>query len=131
MALQDALQQFGQIEGYLGSAVFSPTGEPLATHIAGGNLNMAQIGVLANNALLNAQKASLEMGAGRGQMLHIVGESAHILARCVNEGKDPVKSEPGKAHYHTILVLANDNAIGMAKMRLNQISESLAAELRV
>ena len=130
MTIQDALQQLMQVEGYLGSAVFLPTGEPLATHAIGANLNMAQVGVLANNALLNAQKAALEMGAGRGQMIHIMGENEHILARCVNEGKDPVKSEPGKAHYHTILVLANDNAIGMAKLRLNQVAESMAPELR-
>jgi len=130
MAIQDALQQLMQVEGYLASAVFSPTGEPLATHTANANFNMAEVGVLANNTLLNAQKASLEMGAGRGQLIHIEADRAHILARCVNEGKDPVKSEPGKAHYHMILLLANDNAIGMAKLRLNQVAESMAPELR-
>ena len=31
---------------------------------------------------MNAQQVTIEMGAGRGQQVHVEGEKAHILARC-------------------------------------------------
>jgi predicted regulator of Ras-like GTPase activity (Roadblock/LC7/MglB family) len=81
--------------------------------------------------LLNAQKASLEMGAGRGQQVHVEGEKAHVVARCLNEGTDPLKSQPGKAHIHLVLVLKDDSSLGLAKMRINSVIEKLAEEFRM
>jgi predicted regulator of Ras-like GTPase activity (Roadblock/LC7/MglB family) len=81
---------------------------------------------LANNTLINAQKASVEMGAGRADQVHVEGESSHIIVRCKNEGSDRVKPEPGKAHIHLVLVMGLDALIGMAKMRLHAAAEELA-----
>jgi len=86
--------------------------------------------VLANAVLINAQKASLEMGTGRGQQVHIEAEKAHILARCLNEGTDPLRSQPGKAHIHMVVVLTNDASIGLAKMRMNSAIDKLAEDFR-
>ena len=130
MAAQDKLKELAAIEGFAGTAVFTPTGEALAT-LAGEGTHLKEVGVLANNVLLNAQKASIEMGTGRGQQVHVEAEKAHILARCLNEGTDPLKSQPGKAHIHLVLVLKNDASIGLAKMRLNAAIEKLAEDFRM
>jgi len=58
--------------GFRRSGVFTPTGESLAIFAPGTGFSK-EIGILANNVLMNAQKASLEMGAGRGQQVHIEG----------------------------------------------------------
>jgi predicted regulator of Ras-like GTPase activity (Roadblock/LC7/MglB family) len=130
MSAQEKLKELAALEGFGGVAVFTPSGEPLANH--GGDMaNLKDVGVLANNVLLNAQKASLEMGTGRGQQVHIECQGAHILARCLNEGTDPVRSQPGKTHIHIVLALKNDASIGMAKMRLNSAITALADDFRV
>jgi len=64
-------------------------------------------------------------------MVHVEGEKAHILVRCLNEGTDPLKSEPGKAHIHVVLALANDSAIGFAKMKLGSVAEKVAPHFRL
>ncbi len=130
MAAQDKLKELAGLEGFAGVGVYTPTGEPLAVY-AGDNSHLKEVGVLANNVLLNAQKASLEMGTGRGQQVHVEAEKAHIFARCLNEGTDPLKSQPGKAHIHLVLVLRSDASIGLAKLRVNSIIGSLAEEFRM
>lgn len=129
MSVQEKLKELAAIEGFSGAAVYTPTGEVLAIY-QGDVGNLKDVGVLANSVLLNAQKSSLEMGTGRGQQVHVEAERAHILARCLNEGTDPVRSQPGKAHLHVVMVLKNDASIGLAKMRLNSVAEKLAEDFR-
>ena len=129
MTPKEKLQELSNIDGFAGAAVFTPTGEDLAL-LPGSVTNIKDVGVLANNVLMNAQKAALEMGAGRGQLVHVEGEKAHILVRCLNEGNDPLKSQPQRAHIHTVLVLKPDASIGMAKMKLGQVVDKLAEDFR-
>jgi CheY-like chemotaxis protein len=97
MSVQDKLKDLAALDGFGGVAIFTPTGETLAQAEAnGGNADLRKVGVLANNVLLNAQKASIDMGTGRGQLVHVEAEKAHIIVRCMNEGTDPLKSQPGK-----------------------------------
>jgi CheY-like chemotaxis protein/predicted regulator of Ras-like GTPase activity (Roadblock/LC7/MglB family) len=126
---KDKLQELAALDGFAGAGVFNPTGEELAL-LPGSVTNIRDVGVVANAVLLNAQKASLEMGAGRGQVVHIEGEKSHILVRCMNEGTDPLKSQPGRAHIHAVLVLKPEASLGMAKMRLAQAVEKLAEDFR-
>jgi len=130
MSSQEKLKELASISGFAGVGVYTPGGETLDLLISDGGFTK-DIGVLANNVLMNAQKASLEMGAGRGQFVHVEGEKAHVLARCCNEGTDPLKSQPGKAHIHVVLALRSDESIGLAKMRLNSISVRLAEDFRM
>jgi CheY-like chemotaxis protein/predicted regulator of Ras-like GTPase activity (Roadblock/LC7/MglB family) len=130
MSATDKLKELSALEGFAGAAVFTPTGEPLAV-MAGEGQHLKEVGVLANNVLLNAQKASVEMGTGRGQQVHVEAEKAHIFARCLNEGSDPLKSLPGKAHIHLVLVLKSDSAIGLAKLRVANTIEKLAEDFRM
>lgn len=130
MSAQDKLKELSAIDGFSGAAVYTPTGEVLAM-LAGDVGNLKDVGVLANAVLLNAQKSSLEMGTGRGQQVHVEAEKAHILVRCLNEGNDPIRSQPGKAHIHLAVVLKNDASIGLAKMRINSVVEKLAEDFRM
>lgn len=130
MSAVELLKELSAIDGFAGAGVFTPTGETLAIFTPGTGFSK-EIGVLANNVLMNAQKACLEMGAGRGQQVHVEGEKAHILARCLNEGTDPLKSQPGKAHIHLVVALTSDASIGLAKMRVNQMVVKLADDFRL
>ena len=130
MSVQEKLKELASIEGFLGVGIYTPTGESLAS-LSNGTAFPKEIGVLANNVLMNAQKASLEMGAGRGQQVHIEGEKAAFIARCKNEGTDPLRSQPGKAHIHVVLALSDDSSIGMAKLRLTSMVEKLAEDFRL
>lgn len=129
MAAVDKLKELAQIDGFAGCGLFTPTGESLALHGAEG-VNLKDIGVLANNVLMNAQKASLDMGTGRGQQVHVEAEHAHILVRCLNEGTDPLRSQPGKSHIHLVLLLKSDSSIGMAKLKINSVISKLADDFR-
>jgi len=132
MAIQDKLKEFASLEGFGGVAVFTPSGESLAVlEVTGSKTNIKEVGVLANNVLMNAQKASLDMGTGRGQLVHVEAEHANIIVRCLNEGTDPLKSQPGKSHIHLVLVLTSDASIGMAKMKVGSIITQLAEDFRM
>jgi DNA-binding response OmpR family regulator len=130
MTATEKLKELAALEGFAGAGVFTPTGEPLAVVSAGTGFSK-EIGILANNVLMNAQKASLEMGSGRGQQVHVEAEKAHFLVRCLNEGNDPLKSQPGKAHIHLVLALSGDSQIGFAKMKVNSTIDKLGEDFRL
>jgi CheY-like chemotaxis protein/predicted DNA-binding protein (UPF0251 family) len=131
MSAEEKLSEFKAIEGFAGVAVFTPAGEPLAMLSGDAKINLKEIGILANNVLMNAQKASLDMGTGRGQLVHVEAEKAHIFVRCMNEGTDPLKSQPGKAHIHLVLILTSDAGIGLAKLKIDKLVTGLADDFRV
>lgn len=132
MAVQDKLKEFASLDGFGGVGIFTPVGETLGLLEANGSkTNLKEVGVLANNVLMNAQKASLDMGTGRGQLVHVEAEHAHIIVRCLNEGTDPLKSQPGKAHIHLVLVLTSESSLGLAKLKVSSLIQQLADEVRV
>lgn len=129
MSANEKLKELSSVDGFAGAAVYTPQGELLAMH--GQDIgNLQDIGVLANNVLMNAQKASLDMGTGRGQQVHVEAENANIVVRCLNEGTDPLHSQPGKAHIHMVLVLKKDAPIGMAKLKMSSMIQNLAEDFR-
>ncbi len=129
MTTIEKLKELQGIDGFSGAALFTPTGEQLVA-LEGDAQRLKEVAMLANTVLLKSQEASLEMGAGRGQQVHVEGENAHILVRCLNEGNDALGSQPGKAHIHLVLVLKNDGSIGLAKMRMSSAIQKLAEEFR-
>jgi len=132
MSIQDKLKEFASIDGFDGVALYTPAGESIAILEASGSQhNLKKTGIMANAILLNAQKASMGMGLGMGDFVHIEKEQAHIIVECFNEGTDHMKTEPGKAHVHLVLVLKSDAGIGLAKMKVSSALQHLAPELRV
>ena len=111
--------------------ILTPTGEPIVTLPAAEELNLMEIAVLANNILVNAQKASQEMDIGGCKMIHIETDRIHLLARCLNEGQDSFMAYSDTVHIHMVLMLSCETDIGLAKMKMASVIKSLADDFRV
>jgi CheY-like chemotaxis protein/predicted regulator of Ras-like GTPase activity (Roadblock/LC7/MglB family) len=129
MAIKDHLNEFQGIEGFLGAAVFSSQGEML-DGLTMGKIDIKAVGMFANNALLNAQKATDQMGVGRGNLIQIRAPQATIIMRCLNEATDFAATSTGKAHFHTVVVMAPEGNSGMAMMILDKVVGRIADEVR-
>jgi len=129
MAVKDHLNELASVEGFLGAAVYSSAGDILEG-ISAGSLDIKTIGMFANNALLNAQKATDAMGVGRGNQIQIRAPKAHIVMRCLNEATDFAATSAGKAHFHTVVVMNPEGNVGMATMILEKVVGKIAEEMR-
>jgi len=129
MAIKDHLQEFNGIAGFKAAAVFTAQGEILDSE-AVGKYDVKSVGMYANNALLNAQKATDQMGVGRGNLMQIRAPQANILMRCLNEATDFAATKDGKAHFHTVVVMDPEGNMGMAGMILDKVVGKIADELR-
>lgn len=127
--VNDSLSRLSDVEGFLAVGIFTPNGE-MAAQLNNSGLKLAEIGSMANDVLLKAQKATDMMDVGRGQVVHIEAPKAQILARCLNENTDFSTTEAGKAHLHMVLVLAKDGNLAMAKMKLGSIIQECATAFR-
>lgn len=130
MAIKDELASFKELDDFIAVGVFSPTGEPLSLIQEGNHWNVKDVGAIANELLKDAKKAAAQVGAGAASMIHAQAEKAHILFRCHNEGSDPIKSEPGKAHIHVLVMLGSDNSLALAKMKIEALIKKAAEEFR-
>jgi predicted regulator of Ras-like GTPase activity (Roadblock/LC7/MglB family) len=131
MSISEKLETLQGVDGYLGFGVFTPAGEVLASHVEKAGFNIKEVGIHANHILLNAQKASMEMGTGGGHLVHIETDKANILVTCMNEGPDCTKTLPGKTHVHAVMVLQADAEIGLAKLKLDHVVKALADDFRL
>ncbi len=127
--LEDILNKLRDIEGFMAVGVFTPNGE-MAAQVTTSNLKLAEIGSLANDVLLKAQKATDVMNVGRGQVVHIEAPKAHVIARCLNESDDFSESQAGKAHIHLVMLLAKDANLAMGKIKLESIIHQVAESFR-
>lgn len=127
--LEDTLNRLADIEGFLAAGVFTPNGE-MAVHVNKSNMKLAEIGSLANDVLLKAQKATDIMNVGRGQLVHVEAPGAHVLARCHNENEDYTQTQSGKAHIHMVMLMSRDGNLAMGKMKLESIVKEMAESFR-
>ncbi len=128
MAMGNRLRELAAIEGFSGAAVFSPAGQLLLA--CGGDPQLEAVGLLANGLLQEAKTAAYAIGGGRGQQVHLAGDKAHVLVGCLNEGTDPLRSQPGRAHFHLVVILGADADVGAARERMAASLRALADELR-
>ncbi len=127
--LEETMGKLSDIEGVMAVGIFTPNGE-MAASVNNSGLKLDEIGSLANDVLLKAQKATDLMDVGRGQLVHVEAPKAHIIARCLNENTDFSSSEAGKAHLHMVLILAKDGNLAMAKMKLGSVIQESAPLFR-
>ena len=127
--MKAALEKLKAVEGFMAAGAFSPSGEVVAS-VNTSDVNLPEIGALANDVLLKAQKATEVMGVGRGQLVHIEAPKAHIFARCLNESTDFAATTSGRAHVHMVMVLDKEGSIGMGKMRLESVIQEIAPQFR-
>ncbi len=127
--IEEILGKLRDVEGFMAVGVFTPNGE-MAAQVNNSGVKLAEVGALANDVLLKAQKATDLMDVGRGQTVHIEAPKAHIFARCLNENQDFSKTEAGKAHVHLVLLLEKDGNLAMAKMKLTSVIQETALAFR-
>ena len=127
--LEATLGKLRDIEGFMAAGVFTPNGE-MAGQVNIANLKLAEVGSLANDVLLKAQKATDVMNVGRAQVVHIEAPKVHIIARCLNEADDFSQSQAGKAHIHLIMLLAKDANLAMGKIKLESLIHEVAESFR-
>lgn len=129
MKLQDKLSQLTKIDGFAGAALLTPDGRVLLKCEPTGS-NIELISALANNVLRTAEKASRDMGFGRSHFTFMHTEKALVLLRCLNEGQNPLGTEPGKCHIHLVLLIDNQHSLGIAKLEISNVIDSLAENFR-
>ncbi len=127
--LTQVLDKFRDIQGFMAVGIFSPNGEMVA-EVNNSGSNIAELGALANDVLLKAQKATDIMGVGRGNLVHIQAPKAHVIARCLNEATDFAATAAGKAHVHMVLCMNTDGNVAMGKMKLDAIIQEVASFFR-
>jgi CheY-like chemotaxis protein len=127
--IQEVLEKFKDINGFRAIGVFSPSGEMAGEYNVSG-LSLADLGALANDVLLKAQKTCELMGIGRGSLVHIQAPKAQIIARCLNEATDYTATASGRAHIHMVLILDAEGNLAMGKMKLEAAIQEIAAVFR-
>jgi CheY-like chemotaxis protein/predicted regulator of Ras-like GTPase activity (Roadblock/LC7/MglB family) len=127
--MSEILERFKEVEGFEAVGVFSPNGE-MAASVTGGTVKLDELGAIANDVLLRAQKATEVMGVGRGNMVHIQAPKAQVIARCLNEATDFAATQSGRAHIHMVLVLGQEGNLAMGKMKLDAIIQEIAPAFR-
>ncbi|NNG01047.1 MAG: response regulator [Desulfobacteraceae bacterium] len=127
--IEEVLEKFRDVEGFQAVGVFSPQGE-MVSQVNASGLEIAELGALANDVLLKAQKATEIMGVGRGQLVHVEAPKAHLIARCLNEATDFAANSEGRAHIHMVLAISKEGNLAMGKMKLASIIQELAQYFR-
>jgi CheY-like chemotaxis protein/predicted regulator of Ras-like GTPase activity (Roadblock/LC7/MglB family) len=127
--MEEVLKKLQEISGFMAVGVFTPDGEMIAG-IANAGVAIAEIGALANDVLLKAQKATDIMNVGRGNFVTINAPRAILLVRCLNENTDFQTTEAGRAHIHCAMLLEVDGNVGLAKMQLEKTMQNLAPHAR-
>lgn len=127
--LEEILEKFRDIEGFMAVGVFSPQGE-MVSQVNASGVKLEELGALANDVLLKAQKATEIMGVGRGQMVHIEAPKAQLIARCLNEATDFATTAEGRAHVHMVLALNQEGNLAMGKMKMTSIIQDVAQLFR-
>jgi predicted regulator of Ras-like GTPase activity (Roadblock/LC7/MglB family) len=127
--MKEILEKFKSVDGFQAVGVFSPNGELVAeSNVAG--INLAEVGALANDVLLKAQKSTEIMHVGRGQMVHVEAPKGHVICRCLNESTDFSATTSGRAHLHMVLLLNADGNLAMGKMKAASVIQELAVFFR-
>ncbi len=127
--VKEILESLRSIDGFIGVAAFTASGELIAEVSAPGT-RLGELGALANDVLLKSQKATELMGVGRGNEVQLSAPRANILARCLNENADFSKTEPGRAHVHLMLILTPEGNLGLGKLHLEKTIRRIAPLMR-
>jgi CheY-like chemotaxis protein/predicted regulator of Ras-like GTPase activity (Roadblock/LC7/MglB family) len=127
--IQEILEKFKVVDGFEAVGAFSSNGEMVAECSVNGT-NLAELGALANDVLLKAQKTTEIMKVGRGQLVHVEAPKAHVICRCLNEATDFANTAAGRAHVHMVLILSKDGNVAMGKMKVASVIQEVAEFFR-
>jgi CheY-like chemotaxis protein/predicted regulator of Ras-like GTPase activity (Roadblock/LC7/MglB family) len=127
--INEVLEKFKVVDGFQAVGAFSPNGEMVAECNVNGS-NLAEMGALANDVLLKAQKTTEVMNVGRGQLVHVEAPKSHVICRCLNEATDFASTASGRAHVHMVLILEKEGNVAMGKMKISSAIQEIAEFFR-
>ena len=127
--IKEILEKFKVVDGFQAVGAFSPNGEMVAECNVSG-VNLGELGALANDVLLKAQKTTEIMNVGRGQLVHVEAPKAHVICRCLNEATDFASTASGRAHVHMVVIIGKDGNVAMAKMKVASVIQEVAEFFR-
>jgi CheY-like chemotaxis protein/predicted regulator of Ras-like GTPase activity (Roadblock/LC7/MglB family) len=127
--INEVLEKFKVVDGFQAVGAFSPNGEMVAECNVNGS-NLAEMGALANDVLLKAQKTTEVMNVGRGQLVHVEAPKSHVICRCLNEATDYASTASGRAHVHMVLILDKEGNVAMGKMKIASAIQEIAEFFR-
>jgi len=127
--IKEVLEKFKTVDGFQAVGAFSPNGEMVAECNVNGT-NLGEMGALANDVLLKAQKTTEIMNVGRGQLVHVEAPKAHVICRCLNEATDFAANASGRAHVHMVLILEKEGNVAMGKMKISSVIQEIAEFFR-
>jgi CheY-like chemotaxis protein/predicted regulator of Ras-like GTPase activity (Roadblock/LC7/MglB family) len=127
--IKEVLEKFKVVDGFQAVGAFSPNGEMVAECNVNGS-NLAEMGALANDVLLKAQKTTEVMNVGRGQLVHVEAPKSHVICRCLNEATDYASTASGRAHVHMVLILEKEGNVAMGKMKISSAIQEIAEFFR-
>ncbi len=119
MAIGEKLDMLKEINGYLGSGVFTPQGEMLEGTSDISGIRFEEAGSLIHDALKDSKSMADHIGFGNLNLLQLYTQLGIVFAKCYNQGN---------LHFHTILVIKNDGNIAMARLKLNKVVDALISE---
>ncbi len=118
--LSKLLEDLKNTEDFKGAGVLIPTGELV------GDKHLQKSKADVNDMLHAAARMCNSMGFGKIKTIHVVSDKINIFSSYISAGTDPLKVQPGKAHFSTVLLLS-PNAITVRIMkRLKRFTESVA-----
>ncbi|MBN2693774.1 hypothetical protein JXR93_03845 [bacterium] len=120
MDLKRHIEPLSKINGYLGSGVFTPTGELLEGNSMISGIHHELAGAAVNDTLLHAQEMINSIGMGHSNFLQIDSDLGIVLTRCFNNKQNK--------HFHTVLYLRKDGNVAMAKLMLQKAVDALTNE---
>ncbi len=124
--MYEVLEKMKVVGGFMAVGAFSSNGE-MVSEVNTSGINLGELGAIANDVLLKAQKATELMNVGRGQVVHVEAPKAHIVARCLNEATDFAATATGRAHVHMVLILDKEEGnVALGKMKMETIIQELA-----
>ncbi len=127
--IKEILEKFKVVDGFQAVGAFSPNGEMVAEYNINGS-NLQEMGALANDVMLKAQKTTEIMNVGRGQLVHVEAPKAHVICRCLNEATDYATSASGRAHVHMVLILEREGNVAMGKMKITSAIQEIVEFFR-
>lgn len=111
MSLEEKLEVFREIEGFLGVGIYFKNGKLIASGRDSG-LEMDIAGGLINNIIMNAGRTTEELGLGWSNAIDIsTHENVGIFIRCYSDEK---------VSFNLILICEEKGQIGMIRLLLNQ-----------
>jgi len=121
MDLENLLQEFRTIRGYIASSILSKAGEEIASDLVDTSIDAALLSITYNDIFNMAHECVEKMGSGECTETNINTRDLLILMHCSGKAT--------KVHFHLGCILAKDGNSVLAGMLLEKVMKKAAQHL--